>query len=73
MELRLKVDNSFVNKLNKKLGKTTATALTQDALTLLNWAVEEISKNRVILSSDENGNDIKRLEMPVFHKVKKDE
>lgn len=69
MELRLNVDDNFIKKLEKDLNYKKATQVAADALTLLNWAVNEIKAGRVILSSDNNGESLKRLAMPSFESL----
>jgi hypothetical protein len=71
MELRVKIDDQFVDdiksKLQKKLGETSGTRITQDALALYKWAVDEASKGRVIVSSNPEGNDVQRVVMPALN------
>lgn len=71
MEIRFDIDKEFIRELGTKLGEQKTTKITKEALTLLNWAVNEIQNNRVILSSNEEGEDIKQLAMPGFEKIKK--
>jgi hypothetical protein len=71
MELRVKIDDAFINDLKSKLqgmqfGEITGTRLTQDAFALFKWAVEETSKGRTIVSTDANGEDVKRVVMPAL-------
>jgi hypothetical protein len=63
MELRMQVDDVFMGKL-RKLVDMTATDVVRESLTLFNWAVEERTKGRVILSADEKGHNVTRLAMP---------
>lgn len=71
MELRLKIDDGFINDLKTKLqdkqfGEITGTRLTQDALALFKWAVEETSKGRAIVSTDADGENVQRIVMPAL-------
>jgi hypothetical protein len=63
-ELRLSVDAHFLQELQDKLGVDRATDVGRAALTILNWAADEASRGRVILSSTSKGEDIHRLVMP---------
>ncbi|HLF73712.1 MAG TPA: hypothetical protein VI524_05175 [Anaerolineales bacterium] len=70
MEIRIHVDDEFIETLKRKLQTTKATEVAVDALTLLNWAVEEAKEGRVILSAKKDGTDIHRLAMPALNQVK---
>jgi hypothetical protein len=70
MELRVNVDDKFVENLQKDLDAKTP-EIARSALTLLNWAVSEAKKGRVILSSDDNGQNVQRLAMPTLETVKR--
>ncbi len=63
-EIRLSVDEAFLEDLKKKLGVDRATDVTRSALSLLSWAVDEVSSGRVIVSSTGSGSDVHRLVMP---------
>lgn len=70
MELRLQVDDEFMRRLQDTMGAGKATDITREALTLLNWAVDERAKGRVILSADPKGKEeLVRLAMPSLEKV----
>jgi hypothetical protein len=72
-ELRLQISDQFVRKLQERLGEDMrVTDIARDALTLFNWAVEERSKGRLILSSDKDGEKTIRLAMPSLENVKID-
>jgi hypothetical protein len=70
MEIRIKVDDEFMEELKRQLKTTKATDVTVDALTLLNWAVEEAKEGRVILSAKKDGTEVHRLAMPTLNQVK---
>jgi len=72
MEIRINVDDKFMEALKNQLKAKKATEVTVDALTLLNWAVEEAKEGRVILSAKNDGTDIRRLAMPTLSKIKPD-
>ena len=66
---RISIDDSYLSQLFSKLGTDSATGVTADALTLLNWAAEEVRNGRTILSADASGGDIHKLAMPALLKV----
>jgi hypothetical protein len=68
-EVRFQVDDAFLQNLQKKLGTSKSTDVARDALTLLNWAVNEKSEGRDIASA-EDGNVHAKLAMPSLDKVK---
>ena len=63
-ELRFTVNTDFMNKLRKRLQVERGTDIARSALTLLDWASEETSSGRVILSSTSEGTEVHRLVMP---------
>jgi hypothetical protein len=69
-EIRLTVDEQFIDGLKKDTGIDKASQLTSDALTLLKWAVGEVKKGRVLISTDEHGGDAKRIVMPALEMAK---
>jgi len=69
-EIRLTVDEKFINGLKKDTGIDKASQLTNDALTLLKWAVSEVKKGRVLISTDEKGGDAKKIVMPTLEMAK---
>jgi hypothetical protein len=69
-EIRLTVDEKFINGLKKDTGIDKATQLTSDALTLLKWAIGEVKKGRVLITTDENGDDARKIVMPVLEMAK---
>jgi len=71
MEIRINVDDEFLKNLQQKVGGIKATELTRDALTIFNWAVGEVSNGRVILSSNNEGDEIRRLVMPSLDRAEK--
>jgi hypothetical protein len=70
MEIRVEVDDEFAKNLQSMLGTKKSTEIARAALTLLNWAVDEVSRGRVILSGDRDGNDLHKLAMPILDSVK---
>jgi hypothetical protein len=69
MELRMQVEDRFIEELQRSLGYMRSTDVVRDALTILNWAVRESAKGRVILSANSDGHDVARLAMPSLEKL----
>jgi hypothetical protein len=68
MELRVQIDDAFMKKLLNQLKTNKATDVARDALTLLNWAVQEKAQGRDIASAQ--GGDVHtRLTMPSLENV----
>jgi len=69
-EIRLTIDEKFIDGLKKDTGIEKATQITTDALTFFKWAVGEIQKGRVLISADEKGGDQRRIVMPALEMAK---
>lgn len=69
MEIRINVEDEFMESLRKKMSEPRATEVTRDALSLLSWAVNEAREGRVILSAQRDGSDVHKLAMPALEKV----
>jgi hypothetical protein len=61
MKLHLKVDDKFMNGLQKTLQETNVCKIVDDAFILLYWIASERKNNRIILSVDKKGNIVKQL------------
>ncbi len=70
-EIRFLIDCEFLEKLEEKLAEPKATNIVKAALTLLDWATDELQQERVILSAKSEGQDVHRLVMPEFKNIKK--
>jgi hypothetical protein len=70
MEIRVTVDDEFAKNLQFKLGTKKSTEIARAALTLLNWAVDEVSQGRAIFSGDGGGKDLRKLAMPILDSVR---
>lgn len=74
MEIRFKVDDSFIEDINQKLRggnrPATGSAVTQNALALFKWAIDETSKGRKIMSSDQGGGNIVEVVTPMLTDAK---
>lgn len=64
MIIRIDIDRKTIKKMKNSLGVTENILVINEALTILNWAIEEREKDRFILSSDNNGGDIEKLVLP---------
>ena len=69
MELRMQLDDEFIRTLQDRLD-LRATEIVREALTILNWAIHERERERVILSADRNGQSVERLAMPVLDRIR---
>ena len=69
-EIRLTVDEKFIDGLKKDTGVEKASQLTNDALVLLKWAVGEVQNGRVLISTNESGGDAKKIVMPTLEMAK---
>lgn len=71
-ELRLQVPDELIAQLQEKLGSNVkVTDMARDAMTLFKWAVDERAKNRLILSSDADGEKMTQLAMPLIERASK--
>lgn len=71
-EVRVQIPDDVIQQLQSKMGTNVKlTDIARDAFTLFNWAVDERSKGRVVLSSSEDGDNINRLKMPSLESVRK--
>lgn len=70
MELRLKIDDEFIETLKDNLNGLKTKQITEDALTLLNWAASETKSGRLIVSTNSEGDEIRELVMPSLEKLK---
>lgn len=69
-DVRLSVDQAFMDELKSKTGVDKASQLTADALNLFSWAVSEVKKGRVLISMDENGLNPKKVVTPTLEKAR---
>jgi len=66
---RVSIDDDFMKQLQSTLNTDNASKVTEDALTLLNWAANEVKSGRTILSADSEGKDVQKLAMPALIKI----
>ncbi|REG81081.1 hypothetical protein [Algoriphagus antarcticus] len=69
-EIRLNIDDKFIEELKKETGIDKASQLTAEALTFYKWAVNEARNKRVLITTDEKGGDIKKVVMPTLEMAK---
>ncbi len=68
-EFRLKVPDELLYSMQAKLGGAKMTEIARDALSLLNWALEEKARGRVVLSGTEDGEKLIRISFPSLDRV----
>ncbi|SCX62740.1 hypothetical protein [Nitrosospira sp. Nsp1] len=71
-EIRVNVDDEFLEDLKKKLGNPKNTEIIQDALALLNWGADAKKAGRDVLSADKDRKDLEKLVLPRLSQIKKD-
>lgn len=69
-DVRLSVDQAFMDDLKNKTGVDKASQLTTDALTLFSWAVSEVKNGRILMSVDENGQNPRKFITSTLEKAK---
>jgi hypothetical protein len=60
-EIRVLVPDDVIEDLKGRLGLRKNTEVIEEALTILNWAADEVSKGRQIFSANKEGRDVTRL------------
>jgi hypothetical protein len=70
-EVRVAIDANFLKNLQARLGLKKSSDVTRVALSLLDWASDEASHDRTILSATKDGKDIHRLVMTELSNVRK--
>ncbi len=66
---RVSIDDEFMKQLQDLMGNQNAAKVTEDALTLLNWAATEVKEGRTIFSANKDATDIHKLAMPSLVKL----
>ena len=69
-EIRLTIDDKFMEELKRETGIDKASQLTAEALTFYKWAVNESRNRRVLITTDEKGGDLKKVVMPTLEMAK---
>lgn len=70
MELRMKINDRFIEELKEETGISNTTQLTTEAFTLLKWAVGEAKKGRIIISENSDGSEEKEVVMTSLQNAK---
>jgi hypothetical protein len=68
-EVRIQIPDDVVEQIQQKLGDIKVTDIAKQAVTMFNWAVNEVAEGRVVLSSDKEGEKMTRLAMPSLDRV----
>lgn len=68
---RVQIDDKLVSRLQGLVGDGTPAKLTEDALTLLDWAANEVKNGRTIFSADKDAKDVHKLAMPALTRAAK--
>ena len=69
-EIRVIVDDEFLEALRKKLGNPKNTEIVLYALALLNWGADARKSGRDILSADPKRQDLERVVLPRLANIK---
>lgn len=69
MELAVSVPNLYMYDMFVRLQTDSKQAVIEEALTILQWVVDEIRKGRIICSCDKNGNNVRRITTPSLAKL----
>ncbi len=72
-EIRLSVDDKFLDSLKDASGYSKVSAITNEALILLKWAIDETKKGRIVISANEDLEDIQKIVMPILENAKAQE
>ena len=69
-EIRVTVDDQFLEELRAKLGNPKNTEIVQDALALLNWGADASKGGRDILSANRDRTDLEKVVLPRLSGIK---
>ena len=69
-DVRLQIPEEASSIFQEKLTeRTKPTDIARDAMTLYKWAVDEVSKGRIILTANTEGTDFTKLAMPSLQSI----
>jgi hypothetical protein len=68
-EVRVQLPDDLMQQLQSKMPNLKPTTVTQDAVALYAWAVNERANGRVILSSDPSGNNTTQITTPSLSSI----
>jgi hypothetical protein len=69
-EVRINVEDAFLDSLKQKLGTTKTNEVIQEALTMLDWGADAKLQGRDILSANVERSDFEKVVLPRLSKVK---
>jgi hypothetical protein len=69
-EIRLNIDDKFFNDVKRAVGIEKTSQLTNEALTLIKWAANEVREGRIITTSKPDGSDVKKIVIPSLENLK---
>lgn len=69
-EIRIIIEDAFLDDLKQKLGTSKTNEVMQEALTLLDWAVDAKRHGRDIVSANAERSDFEKVLLPRLSKVK---
>lgn len=70
MEVQLILDDALIEGMLNKIGSGSVIDLTRNALTMFRWAIEETVVGRVILSTNDDGQDVRILDIPSLTNIR---
>ena len=76
LRIQFEISNNRLKEfegLMDETGVATKKELLNNALTLLEWAIEEQKKGNIIASLDERAKKYRELVMPIFRRVKQEQ
>ncbi len=66
---RISIDDAFIKQIQTLMNTDSPAKVTEEALTLLNWAANEVKSGRTIFSADSKAGNIHKLAMPSLTKI----
>jgi hypothetical protein len=69
-EFRLKVPDELLYSMQAKMGGAKMTDIARDALGLLDWALDERARGRVVMSGTTDGDKLMRITLPSLDRVR---
>ena len=70
MEVRLKLDDEFINEISQSTGIKKSSDIIAEALTVYHWAINQRKQNRQIYSGDSEASSYREMETPGLSRVK---
>jgi hypothetical protein len=70
-ELRLNIDDDFLDSVKGATGITKPAQLTAEALNLLKWAANEARNGRIITTADPDGSNPIKIVIPSLSNLRK--